>query len=54
MIIYFSVCPCSVIFKAMDCGIVVNVFELQSYYYIHFRADTLGKGMKPFILPATG
>ena len=23
-------------------------------YYVHFRADTLGKGMNPFILPAMG
>ena len=27
---------------------------LQSRYYVHFRANTLGKGMKPFILPAMG
>ena len=27
-------------------------FELQSRYYVHFRANTLGKGMNPLILPA--
>ena len=27
--------------KAMDCGIVVREFILQSRYYIHFRANTL-------------
>ena len=40
--------------KAMDCGIVVSEFELQSRYYVHFRANTLWKGMKPHILPAMG
>ena len=38
--------------KAMDNGIVVNEFELQSRYYVHFRTNTLGKGMNPFILQA--
>ena len=40
--------------KAMDCGIVVSEFELQSHYYVNFRANTLGKGMNPIILPAMG
>ena len=40
--------------KAMDCGIVVYEFVLQSRYYVHFRANTLGKDMSPFILPAMG
>ena len=31
--------------KAMDGRIVVSEFELQSRYYVHFRANTLGKGM---------
>ena len=35
--------------KAMDCGIVVSEFVLQSRYYVHFRANTLGKGMNPLI-----
>ena len=39
---------------AMDCGIVVREFVLQSRYYLHFRANTLGKGMNPLILPAMG
>ena len=38
--------------KAIDCGIVVREFVLQSRYYVHFRANTLGKGMNPLILPA--
>ena len=40
--------------KAMDCGIVEREFVLQSRYYVHFRANTLGKGMNPLILLAMG
>ena len=47
-------CPPGVMVKAMDCGIVVREFVLQSHYYVHFRANTLGKGMNPLILPAMG
>ena len=38
-------CSPGVMVKAMDCGIVVSEFVLQSRYYVHFRANTL-------ILPA--
>ena len=44
-------CPCGVMVKVMDCGIVVREFVLQSRYYVHFRANTLGKGMILLILP---
>ena len=47
-------CPRGVMVKAMDCGIVVSEFVLQSRYYVHFRANTLGKGMNPLILPSMG
>ena len=40
-------CPRGVMVKAMDCGIVVREFVLQLRYYVHFRANTLGKGMNP-------
>ena len=43
--------PRGVMVKAMHCGIVVREFVLQSRYYVHFRANTLGKGMNPLILP---
>ena len=43
-----------VMVKAMDCGIVVCEFKLQSRYYVHFRENTLGKGMNPLILPVMG
>ena len=46
--------PRGVMIKAMDYGIVVNEFVLQSRYYVHFRANTLGKGINPLILPAMG
>ena len=45
--------PGGVMVKSIDCGIVVSEFVLQSCYYVHFRANTLGKGMNPLILPAT-
>ena len=47
-------CPHGIMVKAMDCGIVVSEFVLQLRYYIHIRANTLGKGMNPLILPAMG
>ena len=47
-------CPRGVMVKAMDRGIVVNEFLLQSGYYVHFRANTLGKGTNPLIFPAMG
>ena len=46
--------PRGVIVKALDCGIVVSEFELQSRYYVHFRTNTIGKGMNPIILPVMG
>ena len=47
-------CPRGVMVKALDCGIVVREFVLQSRYYVHFRANTFRKGMNPLILPAIG
>ena len=47
-------CPHRVMVKARDCGIVIREFVLQLRYYVHFRANTLGKGMNPLILPAMG
>ena len=46
--------PHGVMVKVMDCGIVVSEFIVQSHYYIHFLANTLGKGMIPLFLPAMG
>ena len=45
-------CPRGVMVKAMDCRIVVCEFVLHSRYYVHFRANTRGKGINPLILPA--
>ena len=36
-----------VMVKKLDSGIVVSEFELQSRNYVHFRTNTLGKGMNP-------
>ncbi len=44
-------CPRGVMVNVMDCGIVVSEFVLQSCYYVHFRTNTLGKGMNSLILP---
>ena len=46
-------CPRGVMVKAMNCGIVVREFVLQSRYYVHFRANTLGKGMNPPYSPTS-
>ena len=46
-------CPRGVMVKAMNCGIVVREFVLQSRYYVHFRANTLGKGMNPLYSPSS-
>ena len=51
LLTYLVGCPRGVMIKAMNCGIVVCEFVLQSRYYVHFRANTLGKGMNPLILP---
>ena len=40
---YVGGCPRGVMVKVMDCEIVVSEFKLQSRYYVHFRANTLGK-----------
>ena len=40
-------CLRGVMVKAMACGIVVSEFVLQSRYYVHFQANTFGKGMNP-------
>ena len=50
----FWTCPRSVMVIAMDCGILVSEFLFQSRYYVHFRTNTLGKGMRPLNLHAMG
>ena len=47
-------CRRGVMVKAMDYGIVVREFVLQSRYYVHFRANNFGKGMNLLILPTMG
>ena len=46
--------PRGVMVKAMDFGIIVCKFEILLCYYVHFRKNTLGKGMNLLILPAMG
>ena len=40
--------------KALDCCLKVSGFELHSYYYVHFRTNTLEKSLNPLILQAMG
>ena len=40
-----GVSPRSVVANVLDCEIVVSEFKLQSYYYVLFRTNTLGKNM---------
>ena len=47
-------CPRSVMVKAIDSGIVVSEFVLQLRCYIHFRANTPGKGSESPYPPSYG
>ena len=39
--------------KALDCGIVVCEFDLDSPYYAHFQTHTIRKMINFLIVPAT-
>ena len=39
------VSPTGVMVIVLGCNIVVRKFEFQSFYYVHFRINTLGKDM---------
>ena len=41
-------CPRGVMFKALDCGILVREFVLQLRYYAHLRMNPLGKVWTPW------
>ena len=40
--------------KAMDCGIIVSEFVLQSHYYVHFWVNSLGERYEPPYPPSQG
>ena len=44
----------SVMLRALECGIVVNEFEVELPYYAHFRTNALVTGMNPFYPQAMG
>ena len=46
-------CPRGVMVKAMNCGIVVREFVLQSRYYVHFRANTPWERYEPPYSPSS-
>ena len=41
----FIGCPRDVMVNALDCGLVVSEFELQSRFDVHFRTNIRGKGI---------
>ena len=41
LFLYEQGCPYGVMVKALDYGIIVGEFELQSLYYVHFRTNIL-------------
>ena len=44
--------PCGVVANILDCDIIVSVFDLQMYYYVHFQTNTFVKDMNSFIFSA--
>ena len=51
---YESVNSRGVGLNVVDCDSGVSEFELQSPWYVHFRTNTLEKGMNPLIHPSYG
>ena len=45
---------CNVVANVLDYNILFCEFKLQPQYYIHFRTNTLGKGINLLIPPAMG
>ena len=33
--------PCGLVVNVQECDIIVNEFELQSRYYVHFRSNPI-------------
>ena len=42
--------PRNVVTIVLNYDLEVSKFEMQSRHYVHFRTNTLGKGMNPLIL----
>ena len=47
---FFQEYPHCLMVKELDSEMVVSEFELHSNNYVHFRTNTLGKGMNPLII----
>ena len=44
---------CGIVVKTLDCDIIVNKFELYSYYQVCFQTNTTGESYEPpLILPS--
>ena len=48
----YRISPHGVMAYVRDYSFEVSEFEHQSSYYVHFRTNTLGKGMNSLIPPA--
>ena len=46
--------PRGLVANVLYCKIVVNEFEFQSCYYVHFQINTLGEGKNFPYLPSNG
>ena len=45
---------CGVVVNVLNCYIISSESELRLRYYVHFRANTFNKGMKPLRPSAMG
>ena len=50
----YQACPRGIMDKPLECRIVVGKFELQSWYFVHFRNTNHGKCMCPLIPQVIG
>ena len=41
--------PNEMVANVQDCSLTVSEFDLQSYYYVHFWINSLGKGTNSLI-----
>ena len=47
MILWSMGVPYDVMAQVLNCDLEVSKFELQSFYYVHFRTNTLEKVINP-------
>ena len=47
-----TVCASSLVTEVLDSDILGSEFELQTYCYVYFWTNALGKDMNPLFTPA--